>query len=76
MLTKLAIFATLCAAAAFVIWWRTPGDIDYMACEERDAYIASLWTGSICFGFLFILAGVGLVLVGVGVRMMIAAVNP
>ena len=44
-------------------------------CEERDAYIASLWTGTIAVGILLCIGGTGLGLVWLGMRWLRCAVR-
>jgi hypothetical protein len=75
MISGLFIFATLCTAAAFLFWLTTP-DASVPACEERDAYNASLATGAIAFGIILAIGFIGLGLVSLGWRWLHSAVRP
>jgi hypothetical protein len=76
MLPYLIIFATACLLSAVIIWWRTPNDMALPACEERDAYVASLWTGTIAFGALLAIGATGLLLLLAGLHYLKSAARP
>lgn len=71
---ELSIFATVCAAASLFIWWKTSNKESFN--EEHDAYVASLWTGTIALVTIFVIFGIGLGLLLMGMSWLRSAVRP